>query len=219
MRTFVLYSATTLLLFATLCTAITFDLPYGQQKCFSEDVSPSVTVRGAVHVAGGRGQGDMKLDVYVTNPQGVVAFHRMDVNAVKFTFKTSSFQEHTTQAYRICVLHQLERGRAHHAHHKAYRRITLEFEMAREKASMKSLASKQHVDKLHQSFHEVSISVDKLIEGMDDLRMREQALTNVSSDTSSVIVRIAIVACLFTILTGVLNFMSLKSFFKQKKLA
>lgn len=218
MRTFVLFSAAALLFFATLCASITFDLPYGQQKSFSEDVSPSVTMRGSVHVAGGRGQGDMKLDVYVTNPQGVVAFHRMDVNAVKFTFKTSAFQAHTTQAYRMCILHQLERGAAH-SHSQTYRRITLEFEQARAKDDLKKLASKSHVDKLHESFHEVSLSVDKLIEGMDDLRMREQTLTSINSDTSSVIVRIAIVACLFTILTGVLNFMSLKSFFKQKKLA
>lgn len=53
---------------------------------------------------------------------------------------------------------------------------------------------------------------------MDEIRMREQSLSNIGKETTAIIVRISLVACLFTILTGVLNFMFLKDFFKRKKM-
>ncbi len=202
-----------------LISALTFDLGYGSQKCFSEDVAPSTLIKGSVSASGGKGGADMKLDVYVSNAQGVVAFHRTDVNAVKFSFSSGAFERHTTQPYRICVMHQITSGSAYPPSGKAYRRVTLSFEQATKVADTTALATRQHVDQVHQSFHEVSVAVDRLIEAMDDLRAKEQDLTDVNQDTTSVIVRISIVACLATILTGVLNFLSLKTFFKQKKLA
>ena len=208
-----------LALAARTAAALTFDLPYAGQKCFSEDFQPRTTVKGKVHVATGRGGADMKLDVYVTNQQGVVSFHRADVNTVAFTFVTGDFAAHTTAPYRVCVLHQTGAYTAHPPAGQVYRRITLDLAAVRRQADTSTLATKSHADRTIQSFHDVSLSVDRLIDAMDEIRAREQALSDVGTDTSTLIVRISLVASLFTILTGLLNFITLKSFFKQKKLA
>lgn len=177
-------------------------------------------IRGTVQVGSGGGGGDMRLDVYVTNPQGVVAFHRADVNAVKFSFQTAAYERHTTQAHRVCILHQADHRGA--PAHGAFRRITINVEVAKvakDTGKSGSLASREHADRLQQIFRDVSADVDRLIETMDTLRVGEQQLTDINQSTSSLILRISVVACLLTVLTGVLNVMSLKSFFKQKKLA
>ncbi len=201
-----------------VAASITFDLGYGQQKCFTEDLPPVTIVRGDVHIASGKGE--MRLDLFVTNQQGVLAFHKSDVNAVKFSFQTGAYDRHTTQLYRFCVVNQVH-GLSGMPPGDVFRRVTMQIDVmsASRGNAVGGLATRDHVTKLQQSFHEVSGEVDRLIESLDELRAKEQQLTDVNANTSTMIVRISIIACLFTILTGVLNVMSLKSFFKQKKLA
>lgn len=198
--------------------SITFDLAYGQQKCFSEDLPPVTIVRGDVQIASGRGE--MRLDLFVTDMNGVLAFHKSDVNAVKYSFQTGAYERHTTQQYRFCIVNQLK-PRGTEPGTEVFRRVTIKVNSISNSrgAEVGNLAKRDHVSKLQQTFHEVSNEVDRLIETMDQLRVDEQLLTDVNRNTTSSIIRISIVACLFTILTGVLNVMSLKSFFKQKKLA
>lgn len=81
------------------------------------------------------------------------------------------------------------------------------------------LAKQEHVDKVYESFLSVSNEVDTLIERLDELRAKEQMLTELNESTTVVILRISLVACAFTIATGVLNILSLQRFFKRKKLA
>lgn len=198
--------------------SITFDLAYGQQKCFSEDLPPVTIVRGDVQIASGRGE--MRLDLFVTDMNGVLAFHKSDVNAVKYSFQTGAYERYTTQQYRFCIVNQLK-PRGTEPGTEVFRRVTIKVNSISNSrgAEVGNLAKRDHVSKLQQTFHEVSNEVDRLIETMDQLRVDEQLLTDVNRNTTSSIIRISIVACLFTILTGVLNVMSLKSFFKQKKLA
>lgn len=204
---------------ATLCSAITFDLGYGQQKCFTEDLPPESNIRGSVRVGSSGGTSDMRLDVYVTNPSGVVSFHKADVNAVKFSFKSGTFEKYTAQAHRVCIMHQVDHRSS--APRGAFRRVTLEIDVATSAPdpTINSLASRQHADKLQQHFHEVSADINRLIETMDELRVGEGKMTSTNSSTSRLILRISVLACLLTVVAGALNVMALKSFFKQKKLA
>jgi emp24/gp25L/p24 family/GOLD len=185
--------------------------------CLIEDVPPLSNVRGELRVAGGKG--DMTLDLFVSDPSGVVYYHKADVNAVKYSFKSGAFQAHTTMPYRFCVVHQI------HPHAppgtNVARRVSLsvKVETPAFKEVVDSLAKGGHISKIQESFQEVSNEVDALIARLDELRVKEQALTDINEDTSRTILRITIIAALFTIASGVLNFLNLKSFFKQKKLA
>lgn len=197
--------------------AITFDLPYGARKCISEDMPPIADVRGELHVTGG--DGDMSLDLFVSDPKGIVFFHQASVNAVKYTFRTGAFDPRTTQVYRFCVLHQTHPNAA--SPHGLSRRVTLKVEVQspKSKQEVEQLAKGVHLDKVQHSFEEVSREIMDLISRLDDLRGKEQALSEINEDTSRTIVRITVIAAIFTVATGVLNFLNLKSFFKQKKLA
>lgn len=220
MRQSMRFAALLLLAAAAQASSLTFELPYGQRKCYSEDLAPSTDIRGEVHVAGGRGE--MKLDLFVSDAGGTVYFHKSDVNALKFSFKTGVAPSHSktgTQSYRFCIVNQVHPHSA--AASNVARRVTLVVE-ALDKVragDMAKLATQGHVEKVQDKFGEVSRKVDEIIDRIDDLRVQEQALSDVNEDTSRMIMRISVLACLFTIATGALNFMSLKSFFKQKKLA
>eukprot|EP00177_Eucheuma_denticulatum_P006033 GFKZ01011005.1.p1 GENE.GFKZ01011005.1~~GFKZ01011005.1.p1 ORF type:complete len:237 (+),score=6.63 GFKZ01011005.1:202-912(+) len=222
---------TSTLLHVSLCGSLTFELPYGQRKCFSEDLPPYTVTRGTVHVSSG--SGEMSLDLFVSDQNGVVQFHKSDVNTVKFSFRSGSYPVHTRQMYRFCVVNQVHAGSANTMPGSVTRRVTLkvepvyEGEMAgREQhqsdgsgTAVSRLAKQGHVDKVYQSFLEVSNDVDGLIERMEELRAEEEMLTAANERTAGVILKISVVACTLTIATGVLNFLSLKSFFKRKKLA
>lgn len=207
-----------LVLDAAFSNSLTFELPYGQRKCFSEDLPPDIEVRGTVHVASG--QGEMTLDLFVSDMRGVVYFHKSNVDSVKFSFRTGHFPSHTREAFRFCVVNQVSANAAHPSA-RVVRRVTLEVETVKDRhdTSTSRLAKQDQVDKVYSSFLGVQNDVDDLIEKMDELRVKEQKLNDINESTSATIFRISLVACLFTILTGVLNFLSLKSFFKRKKLA
>lgn len=210
-------AAVALTIHAVSAGSITFELPYGQRKCYSEDLPPLSTTRGTVHVSGGKGE--MSLDLFVSDMRGVVQFHKSDVNSVKFSFRTGSYQVHTTEQYRFCIVNQVHPDAA--STPDLIRRVTLVVDVVnkdREEA-VGRLAKEDHVEKVQESFSSISTDVDDLIGKMDDLRAKEQMLTELNEQTSKVIFRISILACLFTVGTGVINFMSLKMFFKRKKLA
>lgn len=202
---------------AVSAEALTFDLPYGSRKCLSEDIPALSNIRGELRVAGGNGE--MSLDLFVSDPRGIVYFHKADANAVKYSFKSGPFEEHTTQPYRFCVVHQVHPNAA--ARNDVVRRVSLsvivESPAAREEVDR--LAKGGHLTKIQERFNEVSSEVDVLIDRLDQLREQEHRLAEMNEDTSQTILRITIIAALFTIATGVLNFLNLTSFFKQKKLA
>lgn len=207
------------LLRVSFAGSLTFELPYGQRKCFTEDLPPDTVTRGTMHVASG--QGEMTLDVFVSDLQGIVHFHKSNVDNVKFSFKTGHFPLHTREAYRFCVVNQVSPNAIQQSSGRVVRRITLEVETVKEPhdPTTSRLAKQGQVDQMYTSFLSVQNDVDGLIEKMDELRATEQVLSEVNESTSTTILRISLVACVFTILTGVLNFLSLKSFFKRKKLA
>lgn len=198
--------------------ALTFELPYGQRKCFTEDLAPSTTTRGTVHVASGTGE--MTLDLFVSDARGVVHFHKADVGSVKFSFRTAPGPAHVREMYRFCVVNQVHPHAAGGAG-RTVRRVTLRVEEVQERGELTlgRIAKQEHVDKVYSSFLSVSSDVDGLIEKMEELRAKEQTLSEVNERTATTILRISLIACIFTIGTGVLNFLSLKTFFKRKKLA
>lgn len=198
--------------------SLTFELPYGQRKCFSEDLPPDTRTLGTVHVSSGHG--DMTLDLFVADPRGKVYFHRANVDTVKFSFVTGQGPQHSRENYRFCVVNQVAANAARPAH-DVVRRVTLEVDTLRPSSETpaKRIAKQEHVEKVFASFVNVQSDIDDLIEKMDELRAREQMLTDANTQTTTVIFRISLLACVLTIVTGLLNFISLKSFFKRKKLA
>lgn len=201
-------------------SSLTFNLAYGQRKCFSEELPASAAVRGAVHVQSGRG--DMSLDMFVSDGHGTVHFHKSDINSVKFSFHTPATNSqgvHGPDAFRFCVVNQVHPQAA--VAPGVMRRITLEVTHMTEKhaGEIDQLAKEDHADKIFSTFSTVSSDVDNLIEKMDELRVKEQELTEMNENTASTILSITLIASVFTVMTGVANFMSLKSFFKRKKLA
>ena len=207
-----------LLLPSIFANSLTFELGFGERKCFSEDLPPDTRTLGTVHVASGHG--DMTLDLFVADARGKVYFHRANVDTVKFSFVTGAGSPHTRESYRFCVVNQVP---AHAVRPAAnvVRRVTLEVDRLRPSTDSPAarIAKQEHVDKVYSSFMTVQNDIEDLIEKIDELREREEHLSRANDDTSSTIFRISLVACLFTIITGLLNFLSLKSFFKRKKLA
>lgn len=204
---------------------LTFSLPYGQRKCLSEEIPGSATVQGAVEVSSGHG--DMTLDLFVTNIEGRVYFHKTDVNSMKYSFRTPSVpagHAHTDgrgdrDIYRFCVVNQVHPHAASRS--DVIRRVTVHIAYVtdRHNEEIHKLAKEEHAEQVFTTFSSVTSDVDKLIDKMDELRERERELSELNENTAKSIVTISVLACLFTIITGVLNFFSLKSFFKRKKLA
>jgi hypothetical protein len=209
--------AVALLAAAAAAAALTFDLPYGARKCVSEDVTPLAGVRGELHVSGGTG--DMSLDLFVSDPRGVVYFHRAGANSVKYSFKAGAFDARVTQSYRFCIVHQVHPNAA--ARTDVSRRVSLSVAVEAKgvREDLEGLAKKGDVGKVQERFQEVYREVDTLIGRMDELRDKEAALSAVNDDTSRIVLRVTVLAAVFTVGTGVLNFLNLKTFFKSKKLA
>lgn len=206
------------LLAAAACgAALTFDLTYGSRKCMSEDVSSLADVRGDIHVSSG--VGDMTLDLFVSDPRGVVYFHRAGANSLKFSFKAGEFDEHQTQAYRFCVVHQVHPNAA--ARTEVTRRVSLNVKVEGKgvQQEVAALAKKGDVLQAQEKFQDVYREVDNIISRMDELRNMEDSLTEANESTSKVVLRVTFLAAVFTIGTGVLNFLNLKTFFRSKKLA
>lgn len=209
--------------------SLTFTLPYGQRKCFNEELPISGTVRGTIHVSSGAG--DMTLDLFVSDSRGTVQFHKSDVNSIKFSFDmphSAHHQQHQqhhynsyagTESYRFCIVNQVHPQAS--APKEVSRRVTLDISFVSDMHSeqVSKLAKSEHAEKLFSTFASVSSDVDGVIRKLDELRARELELTQINENTSSTILTISVLASLFTILTGVVNVMSLKSFFKRKKLA
>jgi emp24/gp25L/p24 family/GOLD len=212
-----LWALSALAFWAQTCSALTFDLEYGGRMCLIEDIPPLSNVRGSLRVTGGTG--DMTLDLFVSDHHGVVYFHKADANAVKYSFKSGSFEAHTTMPYRFCVVHQAHPHAAPGMHVARRVSLSVRVDTPAFKEVVDSLAKGGHLSKIQESFQEVSNEVDALIARLDEIRVKEQTLTNINEDTSRTILRITVIAALFTVATGVLNFLNLKSFFKQKKLA
>jgi emp24/gp25L/p24 family/GOLD len=202
---------------AAAAAGLTFDLEYGARKCVSEDVPPSADVLGELHVSGGNG--DMSLDLFVSDPRGVVYFHKAGANSVKYSFKAGTFAEGTTQVYRFCVVHQVHPNAATRT--DVMRRVSLSVKVEGKgvKEEVERLAKKGDVTKAQEKFQDVYRDVDSLISRMDELRALEDTLSTANENTSRVVMRVTFLAAVFTIGTGVLNFLNLKSFFKSKKLA
>lgn len=205
-------------------SALTFNLPYGQRKCFMEELPPAATVRGTLHVSSGRG--DMSLDMFVSDSRGTVHFHKSDVNSIKFSFHTPTshrndghYVDGIPETYRFCVVNQVHPQAA--TSPGVTRRVTLDvsYMSNRHSDEVEKLAKQDHVEKIFSTFSSVSADVDSLIERLDDLRARERQLSELNENTAYTILTISLLASIFTILTGMLNFLSLKSFFKRKKLA
>lgn len=205
-----------LLLLAAAASALTFDLSYGSRKCISEDVTPLADVRGELHVSGG--SGDMSLDLFVSDPRGVVYFHRAGANSVKYSFKAGNFGT-ATQAYRFCVVHQVHPNAATRT--EVVRRVTLSVKVEGKgiQEEVAALAKRGDVAQAQEKFQDVYREVDNIISQMDRLRDMEEALSSANENTSRIVMRVTFLAAVFTIGTGVLNFLNLKTFFKSKKLA
>lgn len=213
--------------------SLTFTLPYAQRKCFVEEFPISGTVRGTVHVSSGIG--DMSLDMFVSDSRGIVRYHKSEVNSIKFSFDMPNSADHQhqqgqqtqqyynsyagTESYRFCIVNQVHPDAA--APKEVNRKVTLDisFMSHRHEEQVSKLAKSEHAEKLFSTFASVSSDVDGVIRQLDELRTRELELTKMNESTSSTIMTINVMASLFTVLTGVLNVMSLKSFFKRKKLA
>lgn len=191
-----------------------------------EDLPSVGTVKGTVHVASGKG--DMSLDMFVSDSRGAVHAHKSDVNSVKFSFKLpvdDGPQHHSNgdgrdETYRFCVINQVH-PQAVQPKDAVGRKVTLEISYSSNQhiEQLSKLAKTDHAERLFSTFSSVSSDVDQLIRALDELRSKEQELTKLNETTASTILFISLLACLFTILTGILSFMSLKSFFKRKKLA
>lgn len=201
-------------------SSLTFELPYGQRKCFMDDLAPNGQVKGTVQVSSGKGE--MSLDIFVSDSRGTVHFHKSDINSIKFSFAVPQQPHHDgrPETYRFCVVNQIHQN-AITQDDKVVRKVTLRISYVSSEQSndMSNLAKSHHAEKLFSTFSSVSSDVDQLIRALDDLRMQERQLTQLNESTSATILTISSLACLFTVLTGVLSFLSLKTFFKRKKLA
>ena len=198
-------------------SSITFNLPYGQRKCFSEELRAASQCRGSIHVASGKGE--MSLDLFVTDRHGTVFFHKTNVNSLKFSFQTADRDMNVMDTYRFCVVNQVHPHAVHAAN--VARKVTLEIDVVskHQDAALARLAKQDHADQLYSDLLSASQQVDSVINALDELRKREQQLTDLNQGTSTTILRVSILACVLTVATGLVNFFALKNFFKRKKIA
>eukprot|EP00168_Porphyra_purpurea_P010986 TRINITY_DN2753_c0_g1_i2.p1 TRINITY_DN2753_c0_g1~~TRINITY_DN2753_c0_g1_i2.p1 ORF type:complete len:317 (+),score=71.28 TRINITY_DN2753_c0_g1_i2:247-1197(+) len=147
--------------------ALQLVVPFASRKCVAEDLPPATHVRGDVRVAAGNG--DMLLDLFVTDTRGVVVYHASNVATSAFSFVTSPPSAHSPRMalapYRFCFHHQ---AHPHEAHQPGWeRRVTLTITRARTEPLVPGVARTAHVSAVETRIREVEDLVEELVGGLD----------------------------------------------------
>lgn len=216
-RLFVLASLQVLFLsLVSGSNGLAFEVDYGGRKCIYEEVPPSTQIKGEFHVSGGTGE--MELDLFITDPRGVVYFNKQNMDTQKFSFKSGQFIKHTKQKYKFCVLHQVHQHAARMPRVKRRVSFSVEIEQSRRAKKKAQVATGSQVDSAHEKLADLEDDLDTLLGEFDGIREEEQVITDIGTNTTSTILRYSVLSIAITLLTGFLNHYYLRSFFKQKKL-
>ncbi|CAN8075195.1 unnamed protein product [Agarophyton chilense] len=209
--------------------AVRFYLEPGQRRCFTEELPSGSKVTGETRVSGGKS--DMDIDVWVTNLQGKVLYHKKAPDHGKFSFDTPKIQRQHRPAdeyeyedeeedtFRICIEHQQKAGRVHPAGTK--RAIEFNLDQAFAGASTEGVdraAKASDTDRLQKSLRRMHTSLSGMIGDMTRLQRRERMLTQKMEETTSHVMVLAILSLFVTVATCAAQYKYYEGYFKQKKL-
>ena len=195
---------------------LSLEVDYGSRKCIYEDFPPNTQVTGEFHVSGGHGE--MDLDLFVTDPRGVVFYNKQNLQSQQYSFRTGHYPQHTTQTFKFCVVHQI-----HHQASRASRvkrQVSFTIETKRQKGATRSsqVATGKQLETASERFSDIEVELDILLGDLDEMREHEQVISEIGTRTTKTILFYSLLSIVVTLLTGFLNHYYLRFFFKQKKL-
>lgn len=219
-----LFSVTLLLLFCAAATyplpaaALQLVVPFSSRKCIAEDLPPSTHVRGDLRVAAG--DGDMTLDLFVSDPRGVVVYHASNVISSAFTFVTSPPSAHSPPTamvpYRFCFHHQ---AHPHEAHRPGVeRRVGVIITRERNEPRVPGVATASHVTAVETRMREVEELVEGLVSGLDAASAAAADVEAIQNKVRQWVWGTAVLGCAAIVGGGAFHVWYLRRLFRQKRL-
>lgn len=211
--------------------AIQFDVAFGGQRCITEELTSDTTVNGLVHVADGPSA--MKVDVFVSDAQGNVHYHKAGAVHEAFSFKTSPAppsryggheDPRAATPYRVCVHHasgpeDLASGyRRGSSGTVPTRRVTLTLTQGLTPSAREGLATRQNVDMHVERVRELEFQLQAVVAGIDDMKAVEADVLRKNDDTNLRVLWYSVAACAVMIGAGAYQVFYMKAFFKRAKL-
>jgi len=198
--------------------ALQLVVPFAARKCVSEDLPPATHVRGDVRVAAGNG--DMPLDLIVTDTRGVVVYHASNVATSAFSFVTSPPSAHSPRmalaAYRFCFHHQ---AHLHEAHQPGWeRRVTVAVTRQRPETQVAGVARTAHVSAVEARMREVEDLVEGLVGGLDAASEAASEVEEVQAKVRQWVWVMAVLGCVVIIGGGAAQVWYLRRLFTKKRL-
>lgn len=188
-------------------------LGFGERKCFSEEVPTDrpllVDFRTAAGVA------NMDLDLFVTNTEGQVVFHKSGLSHHRTTLEYHTAQHlPALTTYRFCLMHQTIPGQIME---KAERKVEFDIRPAVKERDTAQLVRRDQTDNAHQNLRLLEGEIAELVEMMDMLREQEQLLTSTNESTSRFLMTVNSLTSLFVLSVGMLQLEMVQGVLKQRK--
>lgn len=202
-----------LLVMAIPSSSMQFALGFGERKCFSEEVPTDRPLLVDFHTAAGAS--NMDLDLFVTNTEGQVVFHKSGLSHHRATL-----EQHTVQhmpaftAYRFCLMHQTIPGQIME---RAERKVEFEIRPVVREGDAARLVRRGQADNAYQNLRRLEGEIMELVEMMDALRKQEQLLTSTNESTSRFLMTLSSLASLFVLVVGMLQLEMVQGVLKQRK--
>lgn len=198
--------------------ALQLVVPFASRKCISEDLPPATHVRGDLRVAAG--DGDMTLDLFVTDVRGVVVYHASNVISSAFTFVTSPASSHSPRTalapYRFCFHHQ---AHPHEGHRPGVeRRVAVAITQERTEPRVAGVATSAHVTAVETRMQEVEQLVDGLVTGLDAASEAAKDVEAIQARVRRWVSATAVLGCVVILGAGAVQVWYLRRMFRKKRL-
>jgi len=188
--------------------SISFDLPSGKVKCFSEDVPENTLVVGDYKAdIIPAGQNRMPVEVQVSDPMEKVLYTQDDVSTGRFAFTSSVAGD-----YIVCFHNK---GLSEF---QTQRRAMLDLKHGIDAKDYTQVMKSEHLTEvqflLEQMQHRTAIIRDDFV----NHKFREEKLRDTTEKTCSRVVWFALFTMCVVVVTGFFQSLHLQNFFKRKKI-
>lgn len=199
--------------------ALQLVVPFASRKCISEDLPPSTHVRGDLRVAAG--DGDMTLDLFVTDVRGAMVYHASNVISSAFTFVTSPPSSNSPRnalaPYRFCFHHQ---AAPHEVARRpgVERRVGLIITRERHEPRVPGVATSAHVSAVETRMQEVEHLVEGLVSGLDAAGQAAADVEDLQARVRRWVLGTAALGCVVILGVGAIQVWYLRRLFRKKRL-
>jgi len=228
---------------ASFAVGIRFYMEPRGEQCFSDTFEEGQRVMGDVVVTSARGV--LEVDMVIKDEGGSVVWRKENIDHAKFEF-TSAPAARRQHNRREFDRHQRDR-RYNDYEHDDYmyddeedlwhapkyeiclssargdvgakkRRVTLNVHSGASARNYDELAKEEHLNELETTLRGMYDELTNLMQEVEHVRMREDALRLINESTNSRVVWYSAISCVVMLAVGAYQMLYMKNFFRKKKL-